>query len=319
MLERAGPDAATRCPPAGQVVYLRSTANLSTGGTATDVTDVIHPDNREMADARRRAPSASTSAASTSSRPTSPQSYRKIGGGICEVNAAPGLPHARGAERGHAARRRRAGDRHAVPARRAVARADRRDHRHQRQDHHRAHARAHHQDGGLHAGPHHHRRRLHRRPAHGAGRHDRPGVGAHGAAPTRRSTSPCSRRRAAACCAPAWACATCNVGAVLNVQADHLGLKGIDTLEQLAEVKRIVVEVARDCAVLNADDPLVLRMAALHRGEAHLLRDDEPAARAGARAHPRRRPRLRARGGRQRPDDHALRQAAGTSRCCGRT
>ena len=30
---------------------------------------------------------------------------------------------------------------------------------------------------------------------------------------------------------------------VLNVQSDHLGLKGIDTLEQLAELKRIVVEV----------------------------------------------------------------------------
>ncbi len=54
---------------------------------------------------------------------------------------------------------------------------------------------------------------------------------------------------------------TCNVGAVLNVASDHLGLKGVDTLEQLAEVKRIVVEVARDCAVLNADDPLCLRMA----------------------------------------------------------
>ncbi|MEO5596219.1 MAG: cyanophycin synthetase, partial [Lysobacteraceae bacterium] len=40
-----------------------------------------------------------------------------------------------------------------------------------------------------------------------------------------------------------------------------LGLKGIDTLEQLAEVKRIVVEVATDCAVLNADDPLVLKMS----------------------------------------------------------
>jgi len=53
-----------------------------------------------------------------------------------------------------------------------------------------------------------------------------------------------------------------NVGAVLNVAADHLGMKGIDTLEQLAEVKRIIVEVARDCAVLNADDPLVLKMAA---------------------------------------------------------
>jgi FKBP-type peptidyl-prolyl cis-trans isomerase 2 len=54
---------------------------------------------------------------------------------------------------------------------------------------------------------------------------------------------------------------TCNVGAVLNVTADHLGLKGIDTVEQLAEVKRIVVEVARDCAVLNADDINCLKMA----------------------------------------------------------
>ena len=54
---------------------------------------------------------------------------------------------------------------------------------------------------------------------------------------------------------------TVNVGAVLNVQSDHLGLKGIDTLEQLAEVKRIVVEVATDCAVLNADDPNVLKMS----------------------------------------------------------
>jgi len=52
-----------------------------------------------------------------------------------------------------------------------------------------------------------------------------------------------------------------NVGAVLNVQPDHLGLKGIETLEQLAEVKRIVVEVASDCAVLSADDALVLKMS----------------------------------------------------------
>jgi cyanophycin synthetase len=54
---------------------------------------------------------------------------------------------------------------------------------------------------------------------------------------------------------------TCNVGAVLNVQSDHLGLRGVETLEQLAEVKRIVVEVARDVAVLNADDRLCLKMA----------------------------------------------------------
>jgi cyanophycin synthetase len=53
----------------------------------------------------------------------------------------------------------------------------------------------------------------------------------------------------------------CDVGAVLNVKADHLGLRGIGTLAQLAEVKRIVLEVARDTAVLNGDDPLCLEMA----------------------------------------------------------
>ena len=36
-------------PEAGERVFLRSTGNLSTGGTATDVTDVVHPDNVEMA------------------------------------------------------------------------------------------------------------------------------------------------------------------------------------------------------------------------------------------------------------------------------
>jgi cyanophycin synthetase len=55
----------------------------------------------------------------------------------------------------------------------------------------------------------------------------------------------------------------CNVGAVLNISADHLGLGGIDTLEQLAEVKSLVVEVVRNdgSSVLNADDPLVVAMA----------------------------------------------------------
>lgn len=36
-------------PAAGQVVLLRENANLSTGGTAIDVTDRVHPDNRELA------------------------------------------------------------------------------------------------------------------------------------------------------------------------------------------------------------------------------------------------------------------------------
>ncbi len=49
---------------------------------------------------------------------------------------------------------------------------------------------------------------------------------------------------------------------VLNVQPDHLGLRGIDTVEQLADVKAVLVEaVPRDGhAVLNADDPLVRDM-----------------------------------------------------------
>ena len=53
-----------------------------------------------------------------------------------------------------------------------------------------------------------------------------------------------------------------DVAVVLNVQPDHLGLRGIDTVEQLADVKAVVVEaVPRDGhAVLNADDPLVAAM-----------------------------------------------------------
>jgi cyanophycin synthetase len=53
----------------------------------------------------------------------------------------------------------------------------------------------------------------------------------------------------------------CNVGAVINVAADHLGLGGIDDLESLAQVKQIIVEVATDYCVLNADDERVVKMA----------------------------------------------------------
>lgn len=55
----------------------------------------------------------------------------------------------------------------------------------------------------------------------------------------------------------------CDVGVVLNVQADHLGIGDIDTVEQLADLKAVVVESAWPAgyAVLNADDPLVADMA----------------------------------------------------------
>jgi cyanophycin synthetase len=52
-----------------------------------------------------------------------------------------------------------------------------------------------------------------------------------------------------------------NVAACLNVTADHLGLGGINTVEELAVVKRVVVESATDTAVLNADDINCLMMA----------------------------------------------------------
>jgi cyanophycin synthetase len=46
----------------------------------------------------------------------------------------------------------------------------------------------------------------------------------------------------------------CDVAVLLNIAADHLGQDGIDTLEDLAEVKGLIVEVARRAVVLNAQD-----------------------------------------------------------------
>ncbi|WP_265446610.1 cyanophycin synthetase [Flexivirga meconopsidis] len=59
-----------------------------------------------------------------------------------------------------------------------------------------------------------------------------------------------------------------DIAVVTNIQADHLGMRGIDTLEQLADVKSVVVEaVPRDgFAVLNADDRLVRAMRRRCRG-----------------------------------------------------
>ena len=54
----------------------------------------------------------------------------------------------------------------------------------------------------------------------------------------------------------------CNIGIVTNVSADHLGLKGIHTIEQLAKVKGVVPETVLPdgYAILNADDDLVYDM-----------------------------------------------------------
>ncbi|MFZ1257303.1 MAG: cyanophycin synthetase [Saprospiraceae bacterium] len=54
----------------------------------------------------------------------------------------------------------------------------------------------------------------------------------------------------------------CNYAIVTNVAPDHLGLKGIHTLEQLSKVKGVVVEsvLPDGYAILNADDDLVYAM-----------------------------------------------------------
>lgn len=76
--------------PAGEELWLKPTANLSTGGTATDVTDLVHPENIFMAERIARiigldicgidvmAPDLSTPIAEN-------------GGAVLEVNAAPGF------------------------------------------------------------------------------------------------------------------------------------------------------------------------------------------------------------------------------------
>jgi cyanophycin synthetase len=53
---------------------------------------------------------------------------------------------------------------------------------------------------------------------------------------------------------------TCDVAIVLNVDADHLGENGINTLEQLAEVKQVVARSAERAVVLNADNEWCLGM-----------------------------------------------------------
>jgi len=58
-----------------------------------------------------------------------------------------------------------------------------------------------------------------------------------------------------------------DVAVVTNVSADHLGLGGIHTLDQLAEVKATIVRITRagGWVVLNADDPRTLAMRRLSR------------------------------------------------------
>src|SRR4028118_1232170 len=75
---------------AGQIVKLRTNCNLSTGGTATDVTDEVHPSNARVAKLAAQIMGLDIAGIDVLCgdirRPISEQ-----GGAIVEVNAAPGL------------------------------------------------------------------------------------------------------------------------------------------------------------------------------------------------------------------------------------
>lgn len=69
----------------------------------------------------------------------------------------------------------------------------------------------------------------------------------------------------------------CDVGIVTNIAADHLGLKGIHTVEQLAKVKGVIPETVLPdgYAILNADDDLVYEMRDAVKGKIALFSMDE--------------------------------------------
>jgi len=60
-----------------------------------------------------------------------------------------------------------------------------------------------------------------------------------------------------------------DVAVVTNISEDHLGCDGVSTLEELCHVKSLVVETVKPegFAVLNAEDPMVARMAAKCPGQ----------------------------------------------------
>jgi cyanophycin synthetase len=246
-------------PPAGEVVYLRSTGNLSTGGTAEDVTDIVHPDNRDMAERAAKAIGLDIAGVDFLTNDIS-ASYKQTGGAVCEVNAAPGfrmhVAPSEGTPRDVAGPVMDMLFPPGSPSRVPIASIT-----------------------GTNG-----KTTTSRMVAHickmagmTAGLATTDGVYIDGHLTVEGDmTGPVSARMVlrdpsvdvavletarGGLLRRGMGYRRCNVGAVLNVAADHLGLRGVDSLEEMARVKRIVIEAAKDTAVLNADDELCLKMA----------------------------------------------------------
>jgi cyanophycin synthetase len=246
-------------PASGEQVFLRSTGNLSTGGTAIDMTDLVHPDNIEMAVRAVKAIGLDVGGVDFLSTDIT-ESYKEVGGAICEVNAAPGfrmhMAPSEGTPRDVGGRALDMLFPPGTPSRIPIAAITGTNGKTTT-----ARILAH----------------IQKLAGHHVGLTSTDGVYIDGQRTVPGDmTGPVATRMVLS--DPSVDVAVlevarggllragmgvrhCDVGAVLNVKADHLGLRGVGTLEQLAEVKRIVVEVARDTAILNADDPLCLKMA----------------------------------------------------------
>ncbi len=258
LLEKLGYDKDT-VPEKGEEVYLRSTANLSTGGTAIDVTDTMHPDNREMAERTIKAIGLDIGGVDFLTRDIT-KSYREAGGGICEVNAGPGFRmHVAPSE---GTPRDVAGPVIDMlfppdqPSRIPIASIT-----------------------GTNGKTTTSRMLAHILKLSGltVGLTSTDGVYIDGRLSVSGDmTGPVSAKmilRDPSVDVAVMETARggllrgglgyqeCDVACCLNVTADHLGLKGIDTLEQLAQVKRVPIEIAKKAAVLNADDVHCLQMA----------------------------------------------------------
>jgi cyanophycin synthetase len=77
-------------PEAGQVVPLRPVANISAGGTTQDVTRLVHPDNRQLAEEIARYFRLVVLGVDLIARDIS-QSWKEGACGVIEINAAPGV------------------------------------------------------------------------------------------------------------------------------------------------------------------------------------------------------------------------------------
>ena len=242
-----------------EILHLRSTANLSTGGTAIDLTDVVHPDNRTMAVRAISAIGLDVGGVDFLTDDIS-QSYKDIGGAIVEINAAPGfrmhVAPSEGKPRDVAGAVMDMLFPPETPRRIPIASIT-----------------------GTNGKTTTSRMLSHimKGVGHTVGMTSTDGVYIDGHLSVKGDmTGPVSARIVLRDPSVDMAVLETargglvkrglgynksNVAACLNIAADHLGIRGIDTLEQLAELKRIVVEVAQDVAVLNADDELCLKMA----------------------------------------------------------